>query len=131
VLLQQYAQGKKTLAGLFLFRYKANCRRAGHTRRFGIITNLTAGVTRPTHYPSSDLRARAIADATCSGAVPPVWLRLASEPSSDSTRIHDFANYTPQPYINGKFTGNSAILADLTATVNAVTLRIRLEGKIS
>jgi len=37
------------------------------------------------YFYASDLRARAIAASTCGGAVPPVWLRAASEPSSVST----------------------------------------------
>ena len=35
----------------------------------------------------SRLRARAIAARTCAGAVPPTWLRAATEPSSVSTRF--------------------------------------------
>src|SRR5262249_32889501 len=38
-------------------------------------------------YLGSRLRARAMAARTCGGAVPPTWLRAATEPSGVSTRL--------------------------------------------
>ena len=43
------------------------------------------------HGVHSRLRARAIAARTCSGAVPPMWLRAASEPSTVSTAKMSFS----------------------------------------
>lgn len=72
---------------LLRFGFSAGYGRSGGNRAWALAANMTSfylGAISIGQSPSAS-RARAAAARTWAGAVPPIWLRAATEPSSVST----------------------------------------------